>query len=112
MGSGRYSQELPYNDWLRFNNAQRAHYNFVEGISTSITLLIIGGFYYPVISASFGLAMIIGRMIYSVGYTLRGPAEDNWRRPHRYIALSNISFEHNDRSKNDNGPTFSLTRSI
>jgi glutathione S-transferase len=74
MGSGRYSQELPYNDWLRFNNAQRAHYNFVEGISTSITLLIIGGFYYPVISASFGLAMIIGRMIYSVGYTLRGPA--------------------------------------
>jgi uncharacterized membrane protein YecN with MAPEG domain len=72
MGSGRYSQELPYNEWLRFNNAQRSHYNFVEGISTAITLLIIGGFYYPVVSASFGLAMIIGRFVYSIGYTARG----------------------------------------
>lgn len=72
MGSGKYSQELSYGDWYRFNNAQRAHYNFVEGISTAITLLIIGGIYYPIVSASFGLAMIIGRIVYSVGYTMKG----------------------------------------
>jgi uncharacterized membrane protein YecN with MAPEG domain len=74
MGSGRYSAELSYGDWFRFNNAQRVHYNFVEGISTAITLLIIGGFYYPIPAAAFGLAMIIGRIIYSVGYTASGPS--------------------------------------
>jgi hypothetical protein len=31
MGSGRFSALLPYGDWLAFNNAQRAHYNYVEG---------------------------------------------------------------------------------
>jgi hypothetical protein len=29
-GSGRYSKELSYKQWYEFNNAQRAHYNFVE----------------------------------------------------------------------------------
>jgi uncharacterized membrane protein YecN with MAPEG domain len=72
MGSGKYSQELTYSDWYRFNNAQRAHYNFVEGISTAITLIVVGGIYYPIVSASFGLAMIIGRIIYSIGYTAKG----------------------------------------
>lgn len=30
MGSGYYSQKLSYYDWLRFNNAQRNHLNFLE----------------------------------------------------------------------------------
>jgi hypothetical protein len=31
MGNGRFAALLPYGDWLLFNNAQRAHYNYVEG---------------------------------------------------------------------------------
>lgn len=74
MGCGTYAQALSYKDWFRFNNAQRAHYNFLEGLASTVLLIIVGGIYYPVISASFGLAHIIGRLIYSVGYTYRGPA--------------------------------------
>ena len=29
MGNGRYSEKLSYSDWIKFNNAQRAHLNFV-----------------------------------------------------------------------------------
>jgi hypothetical protein len=29
MGNGRYSAKLPYQEWYRFNNAQRVHNNFV-----------------------------------------------------------------------------------
>jgi glutathione S-transferase len=72
MGNGVYSQRLPYKQWYDFNNAQRAHYNFVESIATSLTLLIIGGIYYPDIAAGFGLALFIGRIVYSLGYYLSG----------------------------------------
>ena len=29
-GSGRYSDKLDYGAWFKFNNWQRAHYNFLE----------------------------------------------------------------------------------
>lgn len=72
MGNGVYAQRLSYGQWLGFNNAQRAHYNMLESISTVITLLMIGGIYYPVIAASFGLGIFIARIIYSLGYYLSG----------------------------------------
>ena len=72
MGNGQYAQRLSYGQWLGFNNAQRIHYNFLESISTTITLLMIGGIYYPVIAAAFGLGIFIGRIIFSVGYYLSG----------------------------------------
>jgi hypothetical protein len=31
MGNGRYAAHLSYGQWLDFNNAQRAHYNMIEG---------------------------------------------------------------------------------
>ena len=37
MGSGRYSSLLPYAKWLAFNNAQRAHGNYVEGLASIVT---------------------------------------------------------------------------
>jgi hypothetical protein len=33
MGSGLYASKLPHDDWVRFNNAQRVHYNYLEGIA-------------------------------------------------------------------------------
>jgi glutathione S-transferase len=72
MGSGFYSTRLPYKAWYDFNNAQRAHYNFVESIASILTLLIIGGIYYPVVAAVFGFVYFIGRIIYSIGYTMSG----------------------------------------
>lgn len=30
MGHGRYSDKLPYKDWILFAKSQRTHYNFLE----------------------------------------------------------------------------------
>lgn len=73
MGSGYYSQKLSYKDWYFLNSSQRAHQNFVEWIASSLAFLLLGGLYFPIIAASFGLAMIVGRAIYAVGYCMTGP---------------------------------------
>ena len=73
MGSGWYSRKLSYTAWWNFNNAQRAHYNFVETIAATTLLLIVGGLYQPIIAAGVGLAVIIGRLAFAIGYTYGGP---------------------------------------
>ena len=72
MGSGRYSQKLSYEEWYKFNNAQRAHLNFVEWIAPSVVLILVGGLYFPIVSASLGLAVIIARALYAIGYMING----------------------------------------
>ncbi len=47
--------------------------NFVEQVATSLALIAVGGLYVPVVQASFGLAMIVGRVIYTIGYVKSGP---------------------------------------
>lgn len=74
MGNGKYSAKLSYEDWYRFNNAQRAHYNFVEFAPSCFVMLFISGIYFAVATAVLGLALFIGRIIYSIGYAKGGPA--------------------------------------
>ncbi len=45
MGNGRYSSELSYSDWVRFNNYQRCHYNMVESSGPVLATMIVGGFF-------------------------------------------------------------------
>lgn len=73
MGSGYYSKLLSYYDWFKFNNAQRAHYNFVESIAATTLMLVVGGLFFPRAAASIGLAMIIGRLVFAIGYSSGGP---------------------------------------
>lgn len=68
MGNGRYSEKLTYANWLKFNSAQRVHINFVESISTYLILLLVGGLYNPLLAAGFGAAIVVGRLIYGIGY--------------------------------------------
>lgn len=53
------------------------HINFVESIATYLILLLIGGLYNPLLAAGFGAAIVVGRLVYGIGYTfspaLRGP---------------------------------------
>ena len=56
MGTGIYSEKLSYLNWIEFNKAVRVHQSSVENISSAITLILIGGLYFPIISASCGLA--------------------------------------------------------
>lgn len=69
MGSGYYAQKLSYKDWYYLNSSQRAH----EWVASSLAFLLLGGLNFPIIAASFGLAMIIGRIIYAIGYCSSGP---------------------------------------
>ena len=73
MGNGRYAAKLSYKEWYEFNSAQRAHYNFVEWIASSIILILIAGLYFPIPGAALGLALFIARLIYSIGYAYSGP---------------------------------------
>lgn len=70
MGSGVYSQKLSYKDWYTFNCAQRVHLNFVESIATYLILLLVAGLYNPIVTAILGATLIVGRIIYGIGYMI------------------------------------------
>jgi glutathione S-transferase len=56
-----------------FNSAQRAHLNFVENIASILFAVTFGGLYYPLVEIGFGLAIAVGRLIYALGYSTKGP---------------------------------------
>jgi glutathione S-transferase len=58
---------------VQFNNAQRAHLNFVEWAPTTFVLLLIAGVYFPIPSAVMGAVIIISRALYAIGYNSSGP---------------------------------------
>jgi len=72
MGDGRFSAKLSDQDWEEFSNHQRAHYNYVEQISSVQTVLLLSGIFYPRAAASLGLQYIIGRAAFSRGYRKHG----------------------------------------
>lgn len=73
MGSGYYSKKLTYKQWYEFNNAQRAHANFIEMVASTLVFLLIAGIYFPIPSAIIGLVMAIFRGVYAKGYASSGP---------------------------------------
>ena len=36
--------------------------------------MLIGGIYFPIIAAAFGLGIFIARFVYALGYAANGPA--------------------------------------
>ena len=73
MGCGVYSSKLSYADWYKFNNAQRAHMNFLESLVTFIIMFIIGGIKFPIVTSIVGLVYFLARLLYSVMYIRSGP---------------------------------------
>jgi len=82
MGQGRISDKLSDDEWFRFNNAQRAHYNYVEGLPAIVCSLLVSGISYPRFSFVLGVVYIVGRALYISGYLTKGPAG---RTPGVYI---------------------------
>ena len=50
-GSGIFADKLAVDDWITFNNAQRAHYNYLEGLPATIVSLLVAGLAYPKVCA-------------------------------------------------------------
>ena len=91
MGSGLYASKLDEEDWVTFNNAQRAHYNYLEGVASILALEVLltsylltwylistfifkllSGLFFPQFSAVVGVAYVIGRALYGIGYRSKG----------------------------------------
>lgn len=68
MGTGRYSDLIPYDSWVHFNNAQRAHYNMVESSGPVLAAVIVGGVFNPILCSALGVVYAIGRFVYGIGY--------------------------------------------
>lgn len=58
---------------MLFNNAQRAHYNFVEGVATYIVMILAGAVYFPSLATGLGCLIIVGRILFAYGYMASGP---------------------------------------
>jgi hypothetical protein len=74
-GSGRYSQLLPYKQWVEFNNAQRSHANMIEGSGPVLACIIVSGLYNPVLSSAAGFLYAASRIVYSIGYNSKKGAD-------------------------------------
>ena len=67
-GQGRYSQHLAYRDWFQFNLSQRCHGNFTETVVQQTLAMLVCGVFYPTLATYLGVASIVGRLAYTVGY--------------------------------------------
>jgi hypothetical protein len=75
MGNGRYSDLLSYDQWVKFNNLQRVHYNMVESSGPVLAMVVVCGLYYPVFCSVLGNAYALGMLIYSYGYNSKSGAD-------------------------------------
>jgi len=72
-GSGKFSEKISFQDWIEFNNAQRIHMNYLEGLTLIILLELVLGLVYPRLTIALGIVYLIGREVYAIGYSAKGP---------------------------------------
>ena len=72
-GNGYYADKLSYADWYVFNNWQRAHINFLETFAPVVVMIAITAINQPAIAAYSMAALIVGRLLYAIGYCKGGP---------------------------------------
>lgn len=73
-GLGRLSDKLDFVSWVKLQNAQRAHGNYLETLTFSMAATLLGGVFYPRITAISGVIHIIGRQMYASGFKKGGAA--------------------------------------
>ncbi|KAF8794031.1 microsomal glutathione S-transferase 3-like [Argiope bruennichi] len=58
---------------MQFNCMQRVHANYLEMFPTFLALLFCGGLAHPFYCAIAGLIYLLGRLVYSIGYSSGDP---------------------------------------
>lgn len=51
------------------NCAQRAQANYTDNFPIFISSLLVGGLKYPRLSSALGVTWLVGRVVYTIGYT-------------------------------------------
>ncbi|ORZ34512.1 hypothetical protein BCR44DRAFT_1436339 [Catenaria anguillulae PL171] len=72
MGCGIHAQKLDEKQWTEFNNAQRAHYNYLEQLPLALPLALFAGVFQPKIAAAGCITYIVGREFFCRGYMAKG----------------------------------------
>ena len=72
-GNGRYAKQLPYADWYKMNNGQRAQINFLEQITFILVCSLVASLSFPEYAFWLQIGFIVGRFLFTVGYTSSGP---------------------------------------
>ncbi|GBN61459.1 Microsomal glutathione S-transferase 3, partial [Araneus ventricosus] len=57
---------------MQFNCMQRVHANYLEMFPTFLALLFCGGLAHPFYCAIAGIVYLLGRLVYSIGYSSGG----------------------------------------
>lgn len=73
VGSGLYSHKLSHAAWKDINNAQRAHFNFLETFAPIALFMLISGLVYTRLTVILQIAYVIGRFLYTSLYKSKGP---------------------------------------
>lgn len=74
LSAGRFSDKLSLEDWADFNNAQRVHHNYLEGLTVILVVLLVSGLSYTRFTVLAGAAYIASRQVYTFGYLAKGAA--------------------------------------
>mmetsp|Transcript_29264 Transcript_29264/g.39558 ORF Transcript_29264/g.39558 Transcript_29264/m.39558 type:complete len:106 (-) Transcript_29264:78-395(-) len=72
-GNSYYASKLPYDKWYSLNNTYRVQNNFLESITYAILMSIACGIKYPYYTAIAQGCYIVGRFLFTLGYTIAGP---------------------------------------
>ena len=67
-GNGLHSTAWSLEQWFNFNTAMRGHLNFVENLPAMVILTLFSGIFYPKIVFWLGLAHILFRLLFILGY--------------------------------------------
>ncbi|KIJ56973.1 hypothetical protein M422DRAFT_218818 [Sphaerobolus stellatus SS14] len=59
----------------KFNCAQRAHQNTLETLPLNIFCILFSGLQYPTAATGIGAALILSRVVYTIGYSSGDPAK-------------------------------------
>eukprot|EP00343_Euplotes_focardii_P000488 CAMPEP_0205803224 /NCGR_PEP_ID=MMETSP0205-20121125/5812_1 /ASSEMBLY_ACC=CAM_ASM_000278 /TAXON_ID=36767 /ORGANISM="Euplotes focardii, Strain TN1" /LENGTH=112 /DNA_ID=CAMNT_0053070957 /DNA_START=55 /DNA_END=389 /DNA_ORIENTATION=+ len=70
-GNGRFMEKASYKEWFEFSLRQRAHGQFMEGLTVFLFANIIGGLFYIQYSLVIAAAMLFFRTIFVFGYTVK-----------------------------------------
>ena len=68
MGNGLYGKELEYNNWYEFQLDQRAHKNFLEGITIVSFCSLVGGLTNPLLTLVWISVYFVARVVFTFGY--------------------------------------------